>query len=187
MYGIFIALNSAILVFAQQSVSVYEVQLYTDIPDFSTPFYKSKKPFLFEEGLYGVGMSDPISIFWQKFDGWTNKFHYRHFALDSAEAINNDGEIVAKAKFSEYLQEGLRRFREIHYNSQGGVQFECISTFEYVSVISVKIEILKTGYKSTGYFLDEVRSVKIEERILKGKKLKEYFFILPLYGDKIKF
>jgi len=97
-------------------------------------------------------------VYWHEFDGWWNIFSYSPvLILESAKAIDSSGHLLAEATMVK-IDRRRRRiiFRETHYYPEGKIRFQCLSSYGVGS------------------------KYKLEESEQKGKKKKEFFFILPV-------
>ena len=119
------------------------------------PFYNGRMPLQYRSGSIPVPPSSGV-VLWYRFDDYRIEFKYGAL-VESAAAKDASGHLLAKLKFVD-LKGQRARFRETHYASDGSVEFECLSTF-----------VPKSGQLA----------FKMEESEQKGKKRREYFFMLP--------
>ena len=142
-------------VHAQENVMVYKVEMYQ-----RPPFYKGEMPLKYHEGkrFLGGGMMGSIDIvYWHDFGSWRNEFSYSSvLILQSAKAVDRNGNLLAEAKHVRIDRDKrVMVFEETHYKPDGSIEFSCTSTFSI-------------GGK-----------VKLNESNVKGKKIHEFFFLLP--------
>jgi hypothetical protein len=124
------------------------------------PYYKGEMPLKYHEGkrFYGSGMTGGMDIvYWHDFGSWRNEFSYSSvLMLQSAKAVDRSGRLLAEAKHLRIDRDKrVMVFQETHYKLDGSIQFSCTSIFSI-------------GGK-----------VKLTESNTKGRKTREFFFLLP--------
>ena len=118
-------------------------------------FYKGPMPLRFTSG--GIPVPPSITIvLWYQFEDFKVEFE-QGAMVEAARATDSAGRLLAELKFID-VKNPRARFREIHYGRDGGVAFECISTF-----LAQSPEL----------------AFKTEEASSRGRKQREYFFIIP--------
>lgn len=121
-------------------------------------FYKGPMPLKFREGMQMLGMMGMDLVMWRDFGDMRHEYAYTSvLILESAKATDRNGRKVAEATFVNLDKESHRIiFRERHFDASGSVIFECISAY------------------GVGF------GMKLTETPIKGKKERDYFFLLPV-------
>lgn len=120
-------------------------------------FYKGPVPLKFEEGVQMLGMPGLDPVMWREFADMRHEFSYSEvMMLESATAEDPSGRRRAVATFVKLDENRRAIFHEQHFDEKGSVIFECISAY------------------GVGF------GMKLTETPIKGKKERDYFFLLPV-------